>query len=214
VSSDQEKTYFQLALATDLRSLLLAFTAQDLLTGIYCLHNVSKDVDGQLLVLASGVKVCSNPVCDPLTLVQNIDLQVKPNKCDSALGAELSGSMRIGDLTTVFTGRSEHLRGMHAGNFHWNLINGGVISGSIEGITNAGTARPPNFPQCQGCEECDQDGLLTGKLSATGSNIPSIPVPDFNVEAVYRLSWDPIANVGGDARVVGCLEGVLIMPCQ
>jgi hypothetical protein len=192
----------------------VAFTAHDLLTGIYCLHNVSKDVDGQLIVLASEVKSCPNPSCEPLTLVQNIDLRVQQNKCDSTLGAELSGSMRIGNLTTVFTGPSEHLRGLHAGNFHWNLINGGVISGTIEGITNAGTARPPSFPQCEGCEECDQDGLLTGKLSATGSNIPSIPVPDFNVEAIYRLSWDSIATIGGTAPVVGSLEGVLIMPCQ
>jgi hypothetical protein len=192
----------------------MALVAQDLLTGLFCLHEVSKDLDGELLVLDSEVKSCSDPGCQPLTLVQHISLRVGSAACDSTLGAVLDGSLRIGDLTTVFTGPGEHFRGMHAGNFYWKLNGGGAISGSIEGITNAGTARPPKFPQCQGCERCDQDGLLTGKLVATGSGIPGIPVPNFNVEAVYRLSWDPIATVGGDAPVTGTLEGVLIMPCQ
>jgi hypothetical protein len=193
----------------------MAFTAQDLLTGVYCLHDVSKDLNGQMLVLDSVLKSCANPGCEPLTLVQHVVLRVGSAQCDSTLfGAVLDGSMRIGDLTTVFTGPGEHLRGMHAGNFYWKLNGGGAIWGTVEGITNAGTARPPIFPKCQGCEDCRQDGLLTGKLFATGSGVPGIPVPDFNVEAVYRLSWDPMANVGGDAPAVGTLEGVLIMPCQ
>ena len=192
----------------------MALTAQDLLTGLFCLHEVSKDLEGELLVLDSEMKSCSAPGCQPLTLVQHISLRVGSASCDSALGAVLDGSLRISDLTTVFTGPSEHLRGMHAANFYWKLNGGGAISGVTEGITNAGTARPPRFPLCQGCEKCDQDGLLNGKLFATGNNVPGIPVPNFDVEAVYRLSWDSIATIGARAPVVGTLEGVLIMPCQ
>jgi hypothetical protein len=192
----------------------VTLTASDLLTGLYCLHDVSKDLQGEVLVLDSLLKSCSDPGCEPLMLVQHIVLRVDSANCDSKLGAILNGSMRIGDLTTVVTGSDEHLRGMHAADFYWKLAGGGAISGTIEGITNAGTARPPIFPRCAGCEQCDQDALLTGKLFAAGSGIPGVPVPDFNVEAVYRLSWDPIATIMGDAPVSGTLEGVLIMPCQ
>jgi hypothetical protein len=108
---------------------------------------------------------------------------------------------------------------LEAPRLYWKLPGGGGIFGTVEGVTNAGTARPAPFPRCQGCEDCNQPGLLTGKLPATGSGVPGIPVPDFNVEAVYRLAWDPLmwdplTRIGSDAPVVGTLEGVIIMPCQ
>jgi hypothetical protein len=104
----------------------MARAAQDLLTGLFCLHEVSKDLDGELLVLDSKVKCCSDPGCQPLTLVQHISLRVGSAACNSTLGAVLDGSLRIGDLTTVFTGPGEHFRGMHAGNFYWRRCDLGL----------------------------------------------------------------------------------------
>jgi hypothetical protein len=51
------------------------------------------------------------------------------------------------------------------------------------------------------CERRDQSGILTGHLFGTGSNVPGIPVPDFNVDAIYRLAWDPLAKIGATAPV-------------
>jgi hypothetical protein len=41
-----------------------------------------------------------------------------------------------------------------------------------------------------------------------------IEVSDFFVHAVYRLAWDPMAQVRQTAPVRESLEGVIIMPCQ
>lgn len=109
-------------------------------------------------------------------------------------------------------GPRETLRGVHAADFFWKpLAGGGIGSGTLQGITNAGIVRPPVF---RPCEECRQVGILTGHLFATGNKVPGIPVPDFHVDAVYRLAWDPIAAVRMSAPVTGTLEGVIIMPCQ
>jgi len=192
----------------------MSLGADTLLTETYCLDEVSKNVDGEVLVLDADQKTCPNPVCEPLTLVQYLRLTLHSADCDSSLGAVLDGLIRVRNLTTVFTGPDEHLRGVHAASFYWRPSGGGRIRGELEGITNAGTARPPAFPRCDECEACRQDGLLTGHLFGTGTSVPGIPVPDFNLEAVYRLAWDPLATVPSTAPVNGTLEGVIIMPCQ
>jgi hypothetical protein len=56
---------------------------------------------------------------------------------------------------------------------------------------------------------------VSGHLFGTGNNVPGVPVPDFQVEAMYRLAWDPTAKILSTAAPVrGMLEGVLILPCQ
>jgi hypothetical protein len=49
----------------------------------YCLAEVSKDVDGQVLVLDADQRTCPNPGCDSLTLVQNLRLNLGSGTCDS-----------------------------------------------------------------------------------------------------------------------------------
>jgi hypothetical protein len=191
----------------------MALDAAALRNNTYCLHEISKNIDGEVLVLDADQKTCPNPSCEPLTLVQYLDLTLRSADCDSNFGTILDGIMRVSNLTTVFTGPSERLRGVHAADFfYWKpFAGGGIGSGTLQGITNAGIVRPPVFREC---EECRQVGILTGHLFATGNNVPGIPVPDFNVDAVYRLAWDPIAGVRMSAPVTGTLEGVIIMPCQ
>ena len=179
----------------------MAFNAAALLRQVYCLDELSKDVEGQVLVINTRRRACSNPACESLTLVQELRLTVRSNmSCDSKLGGVFDGQMQVQNLTTVFTGSREGLRGLHAADFLWTLTGGGSVAGTLEGITNAGIVRPR-------CERCDQGGILTGHLFGTGSHVPGIPVPDFNVDAIYRLVWDPIAKVGATAPVAGTLEG-------
>jgi hypothetical protein len=191
----------------------MAFDARTLISNTYCLQEISKNVEGEVTILDRIQKPCSNPPCETLTLIQHLHLiLLSLAECDSTLGAILDGEMQVGNLTTVFTGLQEVLRGVHAADFYWKPYAGGAITaGTLQGITNAGIVRPPPF---QTCESCREVGVLTGHLFATGTHVPGIPVPDFYVDAVYRLAWDPIAQVKQTAPVRGTLEGVIIMPCQ
>jgi hypothetical protein len=79
-----------------------------LLANKYCLHEASKDLDGQVVVLDADYRVCSSPACEPLVLLQFLRLDATSNKlCDSQPGTALDGLIRVRDLTTVFTGRQE-----------------------------------------------------------------------------------------------------------
>ncbi len=190
----------------------MALDAAALLTGKYCLDKVSKDaLVGRVVVHTADRETCHHPTCETLTLVQFLELDLSPAECDGDLGKALDGRMRVRNLTTVFAGPRETLRGVHAGDFRWDFAGGGFVTGTLNGITNAGIIRPRVFPQC---ETCDKSGVLTGHLFGTGTHVPGVPVPDFHIDAVYRLTWDPIAEVGKTAPVVGTLEGVVIMPCR
>jgi hypothetical protein len=62
-------------------------------------------------------------------------------------------------------------------------------------------------------------GIVSGHLFGTGNGVPGVPVPDFQLDAVYRLAWDPLAWDFANphpltAPVRGTLEGVLIVTCQ
>jgi hypothetical protein len=189
----------------------MTLRVKELLSGIYCLAELSKDVDGEVLVLDADQRTCQTPGCDSLTLVTNLRLNLHSARCDSTLSMVLDGLIRSWNLTTVFAGRSEVLRGVHEGDLYWSSSGGGTIRGTLEGITNAGIVRLAVFSDC---EPCDQVGALTGHLFATGTNISGIPVPEFNIEAVYRLVWDPTATIHRTAPVKGTIEGAILMPCQ
>ena len=191
----------------------MSLTPKDLLTNRYCLHELSKNIDGRVFVLNADRKSCTHPPCESLVLVQSLRLSLSPHDCDSAIGRLLEGMLTAWNLTTAYTGLTEGHRGVHAAEFYWKPLVGGSIVGTIEGITNAGIARSPVFPQCEGCESCRQPGVLIGHLFGTGQQVPGVSVPDFNVEAVYRLTWDPTATIDSTAPVVGTLEGVVILPC-
>lgn len=182
-----------------------------LLANTYCLSEVSKDVNGQVIVLDADQKQCRKPGCETLTLLQYLRLDLSSNGCDSQLGQLLDGQWRVRNLTTTFTDLSEHSRGVHAADFYWKFTAGGVVVGTIEGISNTGIVRPPVFARC---EKCDQSGVIIGHLFGTGNNVPGFPVPDFNLEAMYRLAWDPTKTPQSTAPVTGTVEGVVIMPCQ
>jgi hypothetical protein len=176
-----------------------------------CLAALSKNMEGQALVVEANRRRCQTPACESLTLVQHLRLKLSTYACDSPQGLLLEGSIVIRDLTTVFGGGRPQLRGVHAGRFYWTPSGGGRIVGSIEGVTNAGLVRSPSSPNA---EVCDRQGVLTGHLSGTGKNVPQVPVSEFTVEAVYRIDWTPDETVQSTTAVTGTLEGVLILPCR
>ncbi len=187
----------------------MSFTPDELLANNYCVSEVSKNIDGQMIVLDADRRVCTRPPCEPLVLSMYLRLNATPGGCDSNLGTLLDGSLRVRDLVAVFSGPREGLRGVHASTFAWLPTAGGRIKGVVEGISNAGILHPP----VSKCEPCDQSGVLTGHIFGSGNNVPGFPVPDFNVEAVYRFAWDPNSTPFSTSPVQGTIEGVVILPC-
>jgi hypothetical protein len=177
----------------------------------HCIGDLSKNVDGQALVVSADTHQCRTPGCETLTLVQHVRLKLATHACDSAESAVLDGAVVIRDLTTVFGTTRPHVRGVHGGHFYWTPASGGRIVGTLDGITNAGILRAPASPDS---EVCNRRGVLTGRFAGTGRNVAQIAVPEFSIEAVYRLEWTPDATVQATAPLVGTLEGVLILPCR
>jgi len=79
----------------------------------------------------------------------------------------LDGVVRVRYFVTVFTGPRENLRGVHAGQFDWTPTVGGRITGTLEGISNAGVLRARTFSR--DCERCDEAGIVSGHLFGTGN---------------------------------------------
>lgn len=97
--------------------------------------------------------------------------------CDSQLlGTALDGVLLVRYFVTVFTGPRENLRGVHAGQFDWTPAAGGRITGTLEGISNAGVLRPQPFRECE-CERCDVAGIVSGHLFGTGNGVPGVLCP-------------------------------------
>ena len=176
-----------------------------------CLADVSKNLEGQALVVSADNHQCRTPGCETLTVVQHLRLRLATHACDSQQSALLDGGMVIRDLTTVFGAPRPDARGVHGGHFYWTPAGGGRIVGTLDGITNAGILRAPVAPDS---EVCARRGVLTGRLAGTGRNVAQIAVPEFTIEAVYRIDWTPDATLQATAPLVGTLEGVLILPCR
>jgi hypothetical protein len=51
-------------------------------------------------------------------------------------------------------------------------------------------------------EDCDVTGIVSGHLFGTGNGVPGVPVPDFQVAAMYRLAWDRSPTAGEETRRV------------
>jgi hypothetical protein len=177
----------------------------------HCLADVSKNLEGQVLVVSADHHQCQAPGCETLTLVQHVRMKLATHACDSPQSAVLDGVVVIRDLTTVFGATRPDVRGVHAGHFYWTPATGGRIVGTLDGITNAGILRAPAAPDA---EPCSQRGVLTGRFAGTGRNVPQIAVPEFTIDAVYRIDWTPDATVRATTPLVGTLEGALILPCR
>jgi hypothetical protein len=190
----------------------MPLTPTEIQDGTYDLRNVSKDVAGRVVMVATTPKQCSALNTDSLTTIQRLTAGITASQqgCDEDPTRLLDGRLETRNLTTVHNGTTQRDRGIHAAGIVWRLNGGGILRGSMTGTTNAGTDRP--LPFNPGFESCLRDGLLIGFLEATGNNIPDSPLPAFTVQATYRMYWDRVSGQS-DAQMIGTIEGVLIRPC-
>ena len=175
-----------------------------------CLHAVSKNLEGDFNFVHREGQRCQDPECKTRKMRHHLIVSPAIHTCDSPLGHLLGGELRSEDFTTVFEGSDGDTRGFHIGNFKWlgpgNLF---VIAGTMSGITNAGTHRPPVFSPCQ---TCDEIGFMEGRLCGKVIDWTDPTFKECQLIGTYRLLFDP-ATLSGPGTIEGTFEGSLWCPC-
>ncbi len=188
--------------------LTCTFGPGELGAAVPCLDAVSKDLEGDLMLLASEPEECPRLDCRSLTTRHVMRARLSAHGCDSDLSRRLNGPFTIDRLTTVFADGDPAGRGVHAGEFRW-FNRGLVISGHLRGITNAGILRRPFEPAG---EECRQPDIMIGQLCGTVERVFSPSLQGALVTAVYRFNAD--LGVGAPTvPVVGTIEGAIVREC-
>ena len=120
----------------------------DLVAAELCLDELSKDLEGELVLVESERAQCEELDCRTLVVEQQIRAKVWSHDCDSELGKLFDGLLAVRDLTTIYAHGSGTHRGFHAGTFLWRA-SVGIVQGQLRGMTNEGTHRKPAFDGCQ-----------------------------------------------------------------
>jgi hypothetical protein len=182
-----------------------------IISDLMCLYRVSKNLEGRLALEESEVEACERRDCKTLKTRHVLDLDVRTSgdRCDDGEARILNGRLLSIDLASAFSNGSGENRGFHGATVRWTETGGRMVAtGTLSGVTNAGPHRDPFFRECQ---QCDERGVMEGRLCAQIRRAP----PDFvccNVIGVYLLRFDANAKGGGGA-VQGTFEGVIVCPC-
>lgn len=174
-----------------------------------CLDELSKDVEGELLPLSVKERTCPTWDCRTLVTHHRLFLKDWSHACDSKLGSLLDGEIEVKDLVTVWADGDAGRRGIHRGLVSWRS-SVAVLQGRLSGVSNVGTHREPAF---QGCQTCDERGVLEGQLCATVVQTSEPALAGAQLNAAYRLRFDPTKE-GGAGGVQGTLEGVVVRTCR
>jgi hypothetical protein len=185
-------------------------TLPALLDRIVCVSSLSKDLEGELRRQESEQEECSGLRCKTLQTVHVLDLRMSSHAdCDSPVARRLDGAIRSDDLVHKFKDGDGRQRGIHQGSFRWTG-RGTLITGTLQGITNAGTHRQPAFSDCQRCES---PGVMEGLMLGTILRVVNKRLIGCRIEAAYRLHFDA-SSEGGEGAVTGSLEGAIVCDCR
>jgi hypothetical protein len=173
-----------------------------------CLSSLSKNLEGELRLLEAEHQECPKLQCRTLETVHQLELNVSRHDCDSTVGAQFDGLLRVCELVHKFQDGNGDLRGVHEGCFTWK--GGGLrATGILRGVTNVGTHRSPAFDDCQ---RCDQRGVMEGLLVGTIDRARDPRLVGCELRAAYRLRFESSPE-GGSSGVAGTLEGSVICDC-
>ena len=176
---------------------------------VVCLSELSKDLEGELRPVEAVRETCDQLHCVTLETVHQLDLKVFAHVCDSETGKQLDGQLTSGQLVHKYKDGDGDRRGVHEGPFRWRGI-GVLATGKLQGITNAGTHRPPAFDECQ---RCDDRGVMEGMLRGRIMRARDRRLVGCELRAAYRLRFDPSSDQGGSGGVRGTLEGAIVCAC-
>jgi hypothetical protein len=179
-----------------------------LLDRIVCVSPLSKDLEGELSLVHSERESCRTLRCETLEAQHHLKLGVSRHDCDSDVAGLLDGTLASGDVAHKFADADGNRRGVHEGRFRWNG-SGATATGTLRGVTNAGTHRAPAFDECQ---RCDNPGVMEGLLVGTIRRASDRRLVGCTIQAAYRLRFDP-SSEGGSGSVRGTLEGAIVCDC-
>jgi len=191
----------------------MAFNACDgrpaeLAEAILCLDELSKNVEGELLLVEAERHECRELDCTTLTVEHLLRVKVSTHDCDSELGKLFDGTLVSKDLTTVYVDGSGLRRGMHTATFAWRT-SVGLVQGRMSGMTNEGTHREPPF---KGCQKCGDIGVMEGRLCGRLLRTENPKLVGAQVTAAYRFAFDATEK-GGEGGLRGTIEGLVVRNC-
>jgi hypothetical protein len=177
-----------------------------------CLYVISKDApEGLLRTVLHEPEPCRERNCETFKTVHQLDLPLQPGPCDPDR-EHRNGRLYSCDLTHAFD-RDPRGRGFHGGTFTW-ADQGFLASGTLSGITNAGTHREPIFDPA--CQHCDEPHVMEGRFCGIIRRSADPALLGCQVFGAYRLRLhlkpeqdltEPEFGVGG------VLEGVIVCEC-
>jgi hypothetical protein len=176
----------------------------------FCLYEISKDVpEGYLRLALQDRESCPERRCETVKTVHQLQLELQPGPCDTR---PHNGQLYSCDLTHALNLRNGTAdgRGFHGGTFTW-ADRGFLASGTLSGITNAGTHRAPVFdPSCQ---RCDEIHFMEGRFCGSIRRSADPGILGCQVFGAYRLQFDQeltAPRIG----VRGVLEGMIVCECR
>jgi len=181
----------------------------ELVKAVLCLDEISKNVNGDLVIVDADDHVCRKLDCKTLTVEHLLRVEISSHDCDSKIGSLLDGRLSSRDLTTVFVDGSGLRRGTHVGTFVWRT-SVGTIQGRMSGMTNEGTHREPAF---DGCQKCGDVGVMEGRLCGRLVRASDPALIGAQVTAMYRFAFEP-SEKGGEGSLRGTIEGVVVRSCE
>jgi hypothetical protein len=178
---------------------------------VVCLSELSKNLEGSLRPVEAEREKCRQLRCVTLETIHQLGLRVSGHACDSPLGKLFDGQLTFLQLVHKYKDGDGERRGVHEGPFRWRSRAGVLATGTLQGITNAGTHRAPAFDDCQ---RCDERGVMEGMLLGTIIRAEDPQLVGCEVRAAYRLRFEPSRDEGGSGGVRGTLEGAIVCDCS
>jgi len=178
----------------------------------FCLYEISKDMweEGWLRLVFQERELCPERDCETFKTIHQLELPLRPGPCDSDQSRPHNGRLYSCDLTHALNLRNGTAdgRGFHGGTFTW-ADQGFVASGTLSGITNAGTHRAPFDPACQ---RCDEVHFMEGRFCGIIRRSADRGLLGCQVFGAYRLQFAQELTAPRSG-LRGILEGMIVREC-
>jgi hypothetical protein len=176
-----------------------------------CLYAVSKNLKGTLRTKEADPEECDQRECKTLKTVSLLELAVTVNRgCDAREARILNGKLIARDLVSAYVDADGRERGYHGATFRWQGTNL-LVTGTLSGVTNAGTHRKPFDPACQ---ECKAPGFLEGRICGLIRRAPTRAFIGCNVIGIYKLRAGDVGERGPEGPIQGVIEGLIVCACD
>ncbi len=179
----------------------------------FCLYEISKEArEGELRQVLLEQERCQDQDCTTFKTIHQLELQLthQDEGCDSEQAKRLDGRLYVCDLTHALARADFNGRGFHGGSFTW-AGQQVLATGTLSGITNAGTHRDPVFEPA--CQRCHAPGFMEGRFCGVIRRSADPALLGCQVFGSYRLQF---AGTLREHRnpVRGVLEGLIVCECQ